>query len=427
MKVLWFSNTPANADEYFNSELKGTGGWLKALDQALQKHVDLHIAFYKESSSAFKYGETTYYPIKSNESIYRRLINRYTGKIIDNEDLDKYLSIIENVKPNIIHIHGTESPFGCIIPHVDIPVVVSIQGIITVIYHKYLGGFEKRLLKINDREPYNLKSILLPKSFRYSYRHFKQMQIREERNLQNAKFIIGRTVWDKRTTRILAPNSNYYHGDEILRNSFYGSVWKLHNRTKTIIHTTTGNNTYKGFETICLAAHQLSKQNVDFEWQVAGLNSNELIVKMTKKKLGKHYPKRRLIFLGSLNEVELVEALKCSDLYVMPSHIENGCNALSEAMILGMPCISSFSGGTGTTINDSVNGILIQSGDPWAMAGAVLELVNDKEGAVELGRNARKTALRRHNKGRIVKELTRTYENIVNIHRTTSKGLESTL
>ena len=29
MRVLWFANTPANAIEYFNKELKGTGGWLK--------------------------------------------------------------------------------------------------------------------------------------------------------------------------------------------------------------------------------------------------------------------------------------------------------------------------------------------------------------------------------------------------------------
>ena len=39
MKILWFANTPANGDEYLNTQLRGTGGWLKALDKELQRKV----------------------------------------------------------------------------------------------------------------------------------------------------------------------------------------------------------------------------------------------------------------------------------------------------------------------------------------------------------------------------------------------------
>ena len=61
MKVLWFSNTPANSDEYFNNELSGTGGWLKSLDRSIQKKVDLHIAFYhSQNIGSFRYGKTQY-------------------------------------------------------------------------------------------------------------------------------------------------------------------------------------------------------------------------------------------------------------------------------------------------------------------------------------------------------------------------------
>jgi len=59
MKVLWFSNTQANADEYFNSTLKCSGGWLKSLDQSLQNHVDLHVVFYKNNLQRFVYKKTT--------------------------------------------------------------------------------------------------------------------------------------------------------------------------------------------------------------------------------------------------------------------------------------------------------------------------------------------------------------------------------
>ena len=43
--------------------------------------------------------------------------------------------------------------------------------------------------------------------------------------LKNSKNIIGRTDWDRQITRILAPKSNYFVGNEILRDNFYEEKW----------------------------------------------------------------------------------------------------------------------------------------------------------------------------------------------------------
>jgi glycosyltransferase involved in cell wall biosynthesis len=102
-----------------------------------------------------------------------------------------------------------------------------------------------------------------------------------------------------------------------------------------------------------------------------------------------------------------------ADLYVMTSHIENNANNLCEAMILGLPCISTFVGGMGSLIRNNIEGILIQSGDPWAMAGAVIELIQDKHKALELGDSARKAALHRHDKKRIINGIISTYHEII--------------
>ena len=47
-----------------------------------------------------------------------------------------------------------------------------------------------------------------------------------------------------------------------------------------------------------------------------------------------------------------------SDIFVSASHIENSPNNVAEAMILGMPCIATFAGGTSSYIEDNKNGIL---------------------------------------------------------------------
>ncbi len=414
MKVLWFSNTPANADEYFNAELKGSGGWLQALDQSLQNKVELHVAFSKQHNEVFKYKKTTYYPIPTNQSFYNRALTRFFGYSYEKKNLPRYLEIISQVKPDIIHIHGTENPFTCIIPHIKIPLVVSVQGIITVVREKYCSGFDSHLLHVKDRKVSSLKNILLPWSFYVQFTIFSKLSAIELKNLLLVKNIIGRTSWDKRVTSIMAPGSEYYHGDEILRDSFYQHEWAPQISDKKIsIHTTNSNDFYKGFETICMALNEINKIEINCEWRIAGIAPNDLIVKITKKKLKSDYPQNGLILLGNLNQDTLIKSLLHADMYVTASHIDNSPNGLCEAMILGLPCISTFVGGVGSLLKDGEEGILIQDGDPWAMAGAILEMHRNKNKSIVLGQNARKQALSRHDRTKIINNLIDIYNNII--------------
>ena len=82
-------------------------------------------------------------------------------------------------------------------------------------------------------------------------------------------------------------------------------------------------------------------------------------------------------------------------------------------MILGMPCVATFVGGTGSILKDGEEGILVQDGDPWAMAGAIVELKNNPQKAVEHGQTARARALKRHDKVTVVKDLIKVYETII--------------
>ena len=410
MRVLWFANTPANAIEYFNKELKGSGSWLKALDEELQNQVDLHIGFHNSyhDISTFKYKNTTYHPIRIYKNKFHKYWSIFTNKVIDNEFKNEYLKIIDEVKPDIIHIHGTENPFGCIIDETDIPVVVSIQGVLTVISHKYCSGIESKYLSVSKRN-----KIFFKDNFKKSYFQMKKMAEIERRTLIKCKYIFGRTDWDERITKILAPKSIYFHSDEMLREIFYYNKWEFPQNKFFKIFTTSGNNFYKGFETICESLYLTNKIYKNIIWYVAGIKEDDLIVKVIKKKLSSYYPKNNLVLLGNQNEKELINELLSSNLYVMPSHIENSPNNLCEAMVLGMPCISTFAGGAGSLITDKFDGILIQDGDPYAMAGAILELYNNKEKAIQLGQNARETALKRHDKNRIVNYIINNYKQII--------------
>ena len=82
-------------------------------------------------------------------------------------------------------------------------------------------------------------------------------------------------------------------------------------------------------------------------------------------------------------------------------------------MILGMPVISSFAGGTSSLIENDKDGILIQDGDPWVLAGSIKECFENYEEFIKFGRYARKKALVRHDQNSIAKNLIGIYKSIL--------------
>lgn len=414
MRVLWFTNTPANAAGFFKGQTIG-GGWMQSLNVLLEDKVELHVAFLNPSGPpTFKYGNTTYHSIMPSYWKRRLLIKSLSGRMPKwNEETNCYFKIINAVNPDLIHIHGTESGFIKILPEVNIPVLVSLQGILSAIQYKFNAGFHPGFLRIILKERLSLKAIR-PVSLQHAQIEMYTSAQRERKYLRQAKYIAGRTDWDKAVGKVLAPNATYFHIDRILKEPFYNSDWTFpgyNNHLK--IHTTTGNNPYKGIEVIAEALHELQQLIPEVTWQVAGIAPTDPIVKATRKKLGNRFPKRGLILMGKLNAQKLIAEMKKAHIYVMASHIENSPNNLAEAMMLGMPCIASMVGGTATYIENGVNGLLIQDGDPIGLAGTIIDLYSNKENMLRYGHNARKKALERHSKEKVGEEVIDTYNKII--------------
>jgi len=416
MRVLWFSNTPALGIEYLNrGKVKGSGGWLYSLNKFLKDRVELAVAFsYPYDIKPFQYENTKYYPIYSGNIILNNLKSRYLNWIPNQDFKQKYLDIIEDFKPNIIHIHGTENPFGCISDSTPIPIVTSIQGNITVLQYKFFDGIPKEYLNVPTINAKSVVSLILNNwTSKGGYKRFCKLQKIEEQNIKTIHNFIGRTDWDKDIVSIQSPNSKYYHNDEVLRDEFYKQQW-TQPKNKTIkIHTTTGDAYYKGFETLCYALTLLQRAGYDVQWNVAGISGNDAFLRIIRKLLNENYPKNGLNLLGSITADKLIDSMKECDLYVMPSHIENSPNSLCEAMMFGMPCIATCAGGTSSLLTNNEDGILIQNHDPWSMAGAILRLWKNPELAAQYGQKARQRALQRHDKNKIVTDLLNIYDSII--------------
>jgi len=408
MKILWFTTSPSSAEKKEGKNLI-TGGWIKSLEKAIKKfhpEVQLGIVYFSDKNTMnFNIDGTQYFPIKRKEK--NKFLRHLSGTNINKKEIKnhviKFNSIIKNFNPDIIHIHGTENTFGSITNTSDIPVVLSIQGIITVCLHKFFSGITRKILK---------RRILLFKNrFHLLFNDYKYLSNLEQNTFKKTKYIFGRTYWDRKVASILSPNAKYFHLDRILRDNFYKNEWLKKRYDYLDIITTTRSNIYKGLETIIKAASLLKQLGINYKWRIAGLEPDDLLIKIMKKEL-KKVPDQ-ITFMGRLTEEEVINELLKADIFVNASHIENSPNGVAEALILGMPVIATHAGGTSTYINDHKDGILIQDGDPWSMAGAILELWKNEEFAQELGRNARKVALKRHDPEKIANNIIIAYKNII--------------
>ncbi|MCR4754417.1 MAG: glycosyltransferase [Lachnospiraceae bacterium] len=98
----------------------------------------------------------------------------------------------------------------------------------------------------------------------------------------------------------------------------------------------------------------------------------------------------RIIFHGVTDNVASVMAGRA--IFVLPSKQEGMPNALIEAMVMGMACISTDCpcGGPAELIKDGVNGLLVQVTDVSTMADDLDNLMSDDELRMMLGTQASK-------------------------------------
>lgn len=383
------------------------------MDREISKDVHLCVAFYySKSIEPFVHNGISYYPIDLKMSFFQKLRNAINPIVLDKEDLYVYKKLIDQFKPDIIHIHGTENPFGCIVDTIDIPVLVSIQGNLNVCLHKFFSGLNSKHVLWKFLYLKGFRSFPFYKSFTRDYWWFRNTARREFNNLKKVKYIAGRTDWDRRISRVLAPQSNYFIVNELLREPFYKAQWSMNFSKKIRLFTTNGDTPYKGFETLCFALNILNSLGIMVEWRVAGINDSDLIVKVVKRALKRKFPTHGLKLLGTLNSDLLVQELVSSNIYVMPSHIENSPNNLCEAMLVGVPCIATYAGGTGTIFRDKIEGITVQDGDPWALTGAILELHENPKLAEKYSANARAAAIDRHNPSNVISSLLYVYNKV---------------
>lgn len=413
MKVLWFTTSPVSAANRIVGDFIGES-WIGALEREIVKERDIELGIVFNSNvqktEKHKINEVTYYitPRRSGRH-KRKYLFGYKYTIDDSASLDDYIKVIDDFNPNLLHIFGSESNYGLIISKINIPALLHIQGNITVINKKYHSGISKlELLRYSK-----WKDILRGSSLLHQYKTLQKIGKRELIVYENCRYFLGRTKWDRSIVKILAPHARYFHCDELLRNEFYEAEWKQSKDSMIKLISVSRGGVYKGLETIMETATLLSDLSANFQWFIVGESRDNKVPQIFERKYKKSFSSVNVKFVGSKNVDQLIELLEDSSIFVHPSHIENSPNVVCESMAIGLPVIATSVGGTSSILTDNSEGILVQDGDPYALAGAIIELWDNKSLQIQFSINSRTKAFVRHDPKRIVNDLKQIYKEVI--------------
>ena len=213
MKILWFTNSECS---FSSPSAPGTvgGGWMVSLAEELKRTEDtsLEISFitkWNQAEGIFLQDGITYRPINpfysSGELLFRLRRMLCPVAYAEKKIVSEMLRIIEDVKPDVIHIHGTEKCYGLVSEFVrDIPVAISIQGFASACADGFFSGISEETVRRNE----SLATRLKRQSVMREYRRFVRQTEKEKNILSRTNYIFGRTDWDKEMTGKMNPDRN---------------------------------------------------------------------------------------------------------------------------------------------------------------------------------------------------------------------------
>ncbi len=410
MKILWLINIKLpTVSDYYKEEKTNSGGWLVTLSRLVPEKYELVIVYPDFVNRKVNIDDVAYY-----------------GSITGDEEKQilkmksHYMDILDKEKPDVIHIWGTEhlQSYAMTLAAKETgflnKVIVSIQGMVSYYSLHYMAGLPKCVTEYPS-----LRDIVRVDSLKQQMKKMKEKGETEKKLLKDVSHVIGRTSWDYNCTRLINPNLIYHKNNEILRQEFYRHEWSFENCEKHTIFVSQAQYPIKGFHILLEAMNYLKIRYPDIKVVVAG-STNPLGTGIRSTRYQKylfHLSKKyslleHIKYVGSLEEKEMCAQYLKAHVFVCPSVIENSPNSVGEAMLLGMPIVASYVGGTSNMLIDTVEGFLYPFEEAYMLAGYICRIFEDCNLAEQLGAHAKIHANKTHNVEKNFRDLQNIYADI---------------
>ena len=288
---------------------------------------------------------------------------------------------IKQIKPDIVHGHGTEGPFSLAAVYSGFRNVVSIQGIISEVV-KVCPTMRWRIIK-----------------------HIEQHTIRK------AKAINAKTEFSVSFIKGINSDAQIYFIEPSIKDVYWKSPIPPPAKNLFFVGSLIER---KGIREWIEAVSILAKRFKDLKGYIIGWgNSN--YEGMLKDMVNDRGLNGRIKFTGKLESDEIVELFSKGGVFCLPSHMENCPNSVMEAMAAGLPVVATKVGNVGRMVKDGESGFLVDKQNIPHTTDALSSIFKNPNLHNQMGQRGREIASKRWKPALIAEKHMEMYQDLIGV------------
>ena len=418
MKILWIVNGLLNKFSLYLFNKPANGVWMDALLSDFRDKADYEVivATTIKTKKTIKYSESniTYYALPDNLPILYNANKK--------SNIIAWKTLIEAEKPDLIQVWGTEFNHGLCALRVagNIPSVIYIQGCVGAIARYYQAGMPYNELK----KTVTFRDIVKRDSVLQQQKKFFKQSFNEAEMLRLAGRIICENDWCEINLRSVVPDLKVYRCPLSINKVFFDYRWYMDKAEKFSLICTAPGYTIKGLHVLLHAMALLKPKYPEIKLYIPGsikISDGKLknfirkdgYTKYIEKLIKKFDISQNVVWLGNVSQETLAKEYAKHRVFVMPSAIENHSSSLKEAMIVGLPSISSYVGGIPEYVRHGETGFLYRFEEYEVLAYYISRLFDDDKLAQKISENAKKDIVDLHGGMQLFNRITEIYKDIV--------------
>ena len=416
MKVLWLSNCPL-----IESKITGTGTWIQPMAEGLLATESLKLAVIAFADVP-KFTRQDYREVPQWLVPVRARLGRDglpTASLVE-----EIVKACEWFKPDLVHVWGVEFYWGLLTArgYIRVPALLEMQGMKKACAKLFTADLTVKELF----QCIGIKEVLKRKSM-ISYKNdFARWGRFEEQILRGHPFIDVQSEWMSAQVRAIQPQAQQFFVDLALRQPFYTArPWSdfkderaAQGTSWNIFFSSSGPAPYKGFHVALRTLAELKREFPQARLRVAGVFQRKGLRQEGYVRWLNHLCRELKVtesvdWLGPLDADQMIHELQLCAVNVVCSFVESYCLALAEPMYLGVPCVTSFSGGPSWIAEDGKTALFFPPGDAVMCAYQIGCIFRQQELRHRLSAHARAAGLKRHDHESIVRRQVQIYQQIV--------------
>jgi len=338
--------------------------------------------------------------------------------------VEEIIKACEWFQPDIVHVWGVESYWGLLTArgYIRVPALLEMQGM-----KKACAKFFTADLTVKELfRCVGIKEVLKRKTI-ISYKNdFARWGRFEEEILRGHQFVDVQSEWMSAQVGAIQPQAQQFFVDLALRQQFYTArPWSnfkdervAKGTSQHIFFSSSGPIPYKGIHVALKALAELKREFPQVRLRVAGVFQRKGLRQEGYVRWLNHLCRELKVnesvdWLGPLDADQMIHEFQLCAVNVVCSFVESYCLSLAEPMYLGVPCVTSYNGGTSWIVEDQKTALFFSPGDTVMCAHQIGRIFRECELGRRLSVQARSAGLKRHDPERVVQGQVEIYQQIM--------------